>query len=157
MCTPTRPRSLFHALPLLSSLASRSRHRFPSLVSAPTCLVYPFNTSLSNRLLHFAVCCSCNIVRHDRLSHARPRHVSHSVAPTLDGGSIDLRGSIVETRLLENRPDRSDYLKAGGRFFGFRQLWRNERTAARSLNQRSYYAIVEELIKEIAWSYASHE
>lgn len=51
-----------------------------------------------------------------RLSHARPRRVSHSGAPTLEG-SIDLRDSIAETCSPESRSDRSDYLEAGGRFF----------------------------------------
>jgi len=46
----------------------------------------------------------------DRLS--RPRRVSHSGAPMLDGESIDLRDSIVETHSLESSPDQSDYLEA---------------------------------------------
>jgi len=44
----------------MASLCDPPRLRFflSRLSSETTCLVYPFNTSLSNRLLHFAVCCS---------------------------------------------------------------------------------------------------
>lgn len=90
-----------------------------------------------------------------RLSHAHPRRLSHSGAPT--GGSIDLRDSIVETHSPESEPDRSDYLEAGGRFLRLSPAVAKRKSAARSLNRRSYYAIVEELIKQIARSCASHE
>lgn len=72
--------------------------------SAPTCLVYPFNTSLSNRLLHFAVCCSCNIVPRPLLSRSPPTRLSFRRADARRlGESIDLRDSIVETRSPEIR------------------------------------------------------
>lgn len=67
---------------------------FPPLASAPTCLVYPFNTSLSNRLLHFAVCCSCNIVPRPLLSRSPPTRLSFRRADARRlGESIDLRDS----------------------------------------------------------------
>lgn len=79
----------------MASLCDPPRLRFflSRLSSETTCLVYPFNTSLSNRLLHFAVCCSW---QYRALSRSSPECLSFS-APTFDEGSIDLRASIVET------------------------------------------------------------
>lgn len=82
--------SLCHSLHPLGpvSVFSPSPPRLPASFTRSTrhyrtgCCTLPFAAA--------AISCRC------RLSHARPRRVSHSGA--LDGGSIDLRDSIVETR-----------------------------------------------------------
>lgn len=142
---------------ILSLLPSQSRLRFPSLASAPTCLVYPFNTSLSNRLLHFAVCCSCNIVPRPLLSRSPPTRLSFRRADARLGESIDLRDSIVETRSPEIRARSIGLSPSRWPFLQLSPVVAKRKSAARSLNRRSYCAIVEELIKEITWFYASHE
>lgn len=116
---------------------------------ATTHLVYPLNTSLSNRLLHFAVCCSCNISalsrsppmsliqRHrrrriDRSSRFDRLDNTYTCAPGTGIRSIELSRSWCAKRLSP---------------LG---LQRGEKSAARSLNQRACCVIAEELIREIA-------
>lgn len=131
--------------------------RFPSLASAPTCLVYPFNTSLSNRLLHFAVYCSCNIMPRPPLSRSPPTRLSFRRA---DARRVDRSSWLDRRDMLAREQVRSIGLSRSRWSFllAFASCGEASRTSAtRSLNRRSYYAIVEELIREIAWSYAPHE
>lgn len=87
------------------------------LPASPPRLVYPFNTSLSNRLLHFAARCSCDIV--PRLSHALPRRdASHSAAPARVAEDRSSRDSIVETRTRTEGGSIWDYLVAARGFRG---------------------------------------
>lgn len=107
-------------------------------------LVYPFNTSLSNRLLHFAVRCSCNIALSHALSPDAARRVSHSArrrhrALRNAGESILATGSDRGRTAAEAaacalaRPDRYPpariISKPGGRRFLGRSSspWRGER------------------------------
>lgn len=136
---PLGPVSVFPPSPprLLASFTRSTRHYRTG------CCTLPFA----------AAAISCR----SRLSHSRPRRVSHSGAPTLDGRSIDLRDSIAETRSPESRPRSIGLSRSRWPSLRLSTVVARRKSAARSLNQRSYYAIVEELIKEIAWSYASHE
>jgi len=106
----------FHAFPLSSSLPSLSRLRayLPRLLVQHVIIEPVAALCRLLQLQYRAVTASLTLTP----------DASHSGAPMLDGESIDLRDSIVET---ESSPDRSDYLEADGRFFGFRQLWRSER------------------------------